>query len=147
MSVGAVGYLFWNNPSEYAFRNSLHENMNKVMMVEAGVRNPNTVKHLEMLSKASNRGELKRYSFGVGSLIFKNNYGSGLDIYHARCPQLKPTYKDYISRIEDVGINGHWLMMERNMIDYDINPNEWPAEEEVSMLTQIKNYTLHYFTS
>lgn len=36
----------------------------------------------------------------------------------------------------DVGIAGKWWMLERNMVDYDVNPLEW--EEEARQLARDK---------
>jgi hypothetical protein len=34
--------------------------------------------------------------------------------------------------VGDVGLGGRWWSLEKNMIDFDINPKEWEGKEQSS---------------
>lgn len=129
MLIGGVGgfctYALYNNPDEMDYKNQLIGYQNDFGLVGKPVRNPSADVYLKYLNNCYNYGLIRRFSFGLFSVIWLDNYDANVGLYKAQCPYLKPQIKNFHERIIDFGfLNKYWLM-ERKMVDYDVNPNEW----------------------
>ncbi|XP_058061679.1 mitochondrial import inner membrane translocase subunit Tim29 [Anopheles bellator] len=117
----AAGYSGANNPSERDFYDQFRRSYNELSLVHPTCQNPVASQHVTFLERCHNEGLLRRLSLGVVSFMWLDNYDKGLATYKAICPYLKPRYLTFHERIVDVGFNGRWRLLERKMLDYDIN--------------------------
>uniref|UniRef100_A0A182PH27 Mitochondrial import inner membrane translocase subunit Tim29 n=1 Tax=Anopheles epiroticus TaxID=199890 RepID=A0A182PH27_9DIPT len=114
-------YAGAHNPSETDFYDQFRRAYNQLSLVHQTCQNPIASQHLTFLERCHNEGILRRLSLGVVSFLWLDNYDKGLAIYKAVCPYLQPRYLTFHERIIDVGFNGKFWVLERKMIDYDIN--------------------------
>ncbi|XP_055612919.1 mitochondrial import inner membrane translocase subunit Tim29 [Uranotaenia lowii] len=119
--LGASAYCSSNNPDEADFMDQFRRRSNELSMVHPSCQNPQASEHIQFVQRAYNEGIVRRISLGVVSFMWLDNYDRGVAIYKAICPYLQPRYVTFHERIIDVGFNKRWWMLERKMIDYDIN--------------------------
>lgn len=125
LGITTLCYFSYKNPSEEQFHHQLVENMDELLTVGPSIRNPKTNEHFQMLLQQKNCNLLKRFSFGIFSVMWTDNFGNEVDLYEAHCKYLKVGWLDWKDRIVDVGILGRWRNLDKMMIDYDINSSEW----------------------
>uniref|UniRef100_A0A0V0GBN3 Mitochondrial import inner membrane translocase subunit tim29 n=1 Tax=Triatoma dimidiata TaxID=72491 RepID=A0A0V0GBN3_TRIDM len=118
-------YLLNTNPDENSFRNTMISYSNEMLLVGPSIRNPNCLNHLKYLEQHYNEGTIRRFSFGLFSIMWVDNYSNCLGIYKAMCPYLKPEYLTFYERILDLGCCNKWWLIEKKMKNMDVNPNEW----------------------
>ena len=123
--LGSVGYLIATNPDETSYREHIISCSNDLLQLSDLIRNPSSDKHIHDIMWAYNQGRVRRFTLGVCSFMWIDHYSKDADIYEAKCKHLKVGWTEFHKYIVDVGVNGRWLNLEKAMIDYDINPNEW----------------------
>ena len=129
-AAASVGYVGHHNPSGAEFESCMVEASNELLMLSDAIRSPAADSHLRRLIEAQNAGCLRRLNLGVCSLMWCDNYDAGVDVYAARCRAIGVRWRDIPSRVVDVGVLGRWLWLERAMVDYDINPDEWRTNDD-----------------
>jgi len=134
-SLTGSGVLIATNPSETLFYEQLVNNLNDLMMVGDPIRNVNSENHTQMLSRYWNERRLRRFTFGVCSVMWVDNFDRQVDLYEAQCKHLKVGWLDWWKTVVDVGVAGRWRYLDRAMLDYDINPEEWPDEKTNKKVT------------
>ena len=123
--LGALSYVWRNNPDELSFTEHLTENSNKLLMVSDLIRNKESNRQVRQTLAYHTEGRLERKSFGFFSLILLSNLGQECDTYEKHCVYAQPRWTNITERIVDVGILGRWIYLEHAMIDYDINDDEF----------------------
>ncbi|XP_066586204.1 mitochondrial import inner membrane translocase subunit Tim29 [Prorops nasuta] len=123
--LGSSYYICKHNPDEDSFREQLLQSSMKVMQVGEAIRNPETSKHVKFLESCYNEGVIRHISLGLFSFIWIDNYDKDLTLYKAVCKYLKPEYLTFHKRIVDIGFLDKWWLLEKKMIDYDINETEF----------------------
>jgi len=129
-ALGGSLYLMSTNPSEQAFYTQLTENTNDLLMVGDPIRNIHSDTTMQSLTRYLNQRRLRRFTFGVCSVMWIDNYDPCVDLYEAQCKHLKVGWLEWKDKIVDVGVAGRWRGLDRAMIDYDINMEEWRTTTE-----------------
>lgn len=120
-----ITFAIYNNPTEQDYRDRVIYYQNLYGLVGKPIRNPGAEVYLKSLENSFNYRLIRRFSLGVCSVIWLDNYDPGLGIYKAQCEYLKPKYVTFHERIIDIGFLNKFWALEKNMEDYDVNPNEW----------------------
>lgn len=100
------------------------------MQVSENIRNEESVKHIELVERFFNEGILRRMNFGIFSIIWLDNYDRDCFLYKAVCPYIRLHFLEFFERIIDIGVLDRWWIMEKKMMNYDINDKEF----EINML-------------
>lgn len=138
-SLCVTGYLVKTNPSVESFYQNVTENANKLVTVGDPIRNPYSEKHVKSLVDYANRGLLRRFTFGVCSFIWVDNFDESVDLYEAQCKHLKVGWLDWRERIVDFGMVGRWWQLDKAMQEYDVNPDEWKVTSNQSAVRQLND--------
>ena len=64
-------------------------------------------------------------------MMWIDNYSKSCSLYKTQCSYLKPRYLTFYKRIVDVGFVGCWWNLYYLMEEFDINPKEWPTENNI----------------
>jgi len=131
--ASGLGFLYYaakTNPDERSFRDRYLLNCNRFLVTLPTVRNPATQEYLRFVARSFNEGLVRRFSFGIFSIMWVDNFEESVDLYASQCTYLKPEYLTFHERIIDVGFLGKWHLMNKRMIDYDVNPDEWKNTED-----------------
>lgn len=118
-------YCFKTNPDENNYRDTVISYSTQLIMIGPAIRNPGAKKYLEEIETYYNQEILKRVSLGLFSLILKENYNDYIGIYKAHCPYLEVPFYKFYEKIVDIGFMNRWHILEKEMIDCDVNPQEW----------------------
>jgi hypothetical protein len=144
--LGGVIYCIWTAPNEQHYFQSFVESRESLDLVAPGIRNPDSEAFVNEVSKLWMKGLLRHQSLGLFSIVWRHNEDPALGLYSAQCEYLKPLYSEMWDRLVDVGIGGRWLILEKKMVEYDINYKEWDGGKSgdassniASMLTPKKN--------
>ncbi|KAI4497006.1 hypothetical protein M0802_007954 [Mischocyttarus mexicanus] len=127
--LASAYYLCKHNPDEESFRNDILLNATMLVLVGENVRNEKSVEHIELLERYYNEGIIRRLSFGIFSVIWLDDYHHDCYLYKTVCPYLGVHYLKFLERIIDIGFLDSWWILERKMINYDINDNEFDTLE------------------
>lgn len=126
--------LFRSNEDLRSYRAEVISACNKISAVIKNSRNPNSESFVENLGELNCHGMLRQIDLGISTVIYKADVDPELALYRHNCPYLRPSIKEFFQdRILDVGILGHWLLLETKMKDYDINADEYNASVLNSM--------------
>jgi len=128
--IGSIGcffiYLLKTNPNENDFIHQLTSSHNNLSEISETIRNDSSYDHVMHLSQLVNEGVLRRFSIGFMSFLYFADYNTNCALYEAQCKYVRPKLISYpTERMVDVGIAGKWMILDRKMIDYDINEDEW----------------------
>uniref|UniRef100_A0A1Q3FDL1 Mitochondrial import inner membrane translocase subunit Tim29 n=1 Tax=Culex tarsalis TaxID=7177 RepID=A0A1Q3FDL1_CULTA len=119
--LGATYYCGVNNPDERDFIERFRHYGNELSLVHPASQNPEATRHILFLQRCYNEGIVRRLSLGVVSFIWVDNYDRAVAVYKAICPYLQPRYMTFHERVVDIGFNNRWWLLERKMVDYDVN--------------------------
>lgn len=125
LGLAAGYYCFKNNPDECSYREDLLTNEMKLSQVGRSMRNPESIKHVTLMKDCINTNTLRRFSLGIFSIMWIDNSSNNCKSYKCTCNYLKPQIINLHERIADVGFINKWWILDRKMIDYDINNDEF----------------------
>ncbi|NXY84218.1 TIM29 translocase, partial [Alcedo cyanopectus] len=64
------------------------------------------------------------------AVIYEDAEACGLALYPARCPQLRPGWRELAGLVWDVGWCGRWWVLSSRLRDCDVNEGEFRALPE-----------------
>ncbi|ODN05698.1 hypothetical protein Ocin01_01005 [Orchesella cincta] len=126
--AGGVLYMHFTNPKEYQYISELTKYDTEVSILSPDIRNPFAEKYCHNLLKLKMKRELRYQSFELFSIVWKHDVDKTNGLFEAKCKYLKPLWSEVQDRFVDIGLFGRFWMLERNMLDYDVNPYEWEVE-------------------
>lgn len=113
------------NPDEANFRAHIINKSNDLIFVGKSIRNPATVDHLRVIESYYNSDQIKRISFGIFSVILRDYKTRSSGVFKDNCSYTQPTYLEIIrDNIIDIGFLKKWWILEKKMLDYDVNDTE-----------------------
>ncbi|CAL8110630.1 unnamed protein product [Orchesella dallaii] len=126
--AGGIIYMQFTNPKQFQYVSELTKYDTEVSILSPDIRNPYAERYCHDLLKLRMKGELRFQSFELFSIVWKHDADKHMGLYEAKCNYLKPLWSEVKNRFVDIGIFGKFWMLERNMLDYDVNPYEWEVE-------------------
>lgn len=126
-----VWYAIRTNPDAKSYYETLVETTDDVILVSKANLNPRAEQRLQFIRQAYNEGVVRHMSLGVCSIMWLGNFHPDCGIYPSQCDYLKPGIINFHKRIVDIGFIGYWWNINRYMIDYDINPSEFPPSQGI----------------
>lgn len=123
------GYSIKHNPNYDSFESQLVDYNNQLSRVPSPILNDVSSEHISTVFMLHNQRVLRLQSFGLFSILYRDDHSFGADVYFAQCDYLKPTWKSYFtSRIVDIGFLDTFWIMRHKMKDYDIRQEEWTSK-------------------
>lgn len=129
----ATTYMYKNNPSMDDYETHLATMTADIAEVGADIRDNAKCKQVQQITHHHTHDRLKRFTFGVCSVIWISDYPAYVDLYEAKDKNVKMTWSEWPNYIIDVGFLGRWRWSEKFMEDFDINPEEWKHLEEAKI--------------
>ncbi|KAL4237077.1 hypothetical protein ACF0H5_005461 [Mactra antiquata] len=117
--------LMKTRPSEQNLHDRLTECTTDIMLVGERIRNPKSETAIDEYSRYANEGRLRCYNLGVCTLVCLKSHSKDVKLYSANCKYTEPHWTEFFSTVYDVGVFGKWRNLEKAMIDFDINTEEW----------------------
>ncbi|XP_069126354.1 mitochondrial import inner membrane translocase subunit Tim29-like [Argopecten irradians] len=125
--LGTTGALIATNPSppKDNYESQLVEYHNDIGVVGDAIKNPDSLNYLRQMFGAHKDCKLKFNNLYLVSLVRLDVASTEVDLFASKCKHNKPHWKEFHKSIKDVCAFGHWINLEKAMIDYDVNPSEW----------------------
>ncbi|XP_053572019.1 mitochondrial import inner membrane translocase subunit Tim29 [Bombina bombina] len=123
--LAGAGVCSSKAPSEDSFQCAVLDASASLLLLSAWTRSGKSDQHVQRLTNLWNQGRLRYLNLIFFSLIYETPYDSECDLYPASCPHLQPRWKDFPSRVLDIGFFSHWWFLHFKMKDYDVNEEEF----------------------
>ncbi|XP_066929015.1 mitochondrial import inner membrane translocase subunit Tim29-like [Clytia hemisphaerica] len=121
-------YCNHRNPDMGSYRQSLLDASNEHTLLSDSIRNKKSADEVKKLMKYVAEDRLQLIHFGVFSVILLNDHSKYHDAYDKHCSTIQSRWiyiDEWKERIKDVGFLDKWYFLERNMIDFDVNEDEF----------------------
>ena len=132
------------NPTEADYFATHTQNLLNLMLVGEKIRNPYSQAAMDNVAILKNEGRLKAYNLGICSLMCEREFSTDLGLFSANCKYVQPHWTEFHKSIIDVGVFGRWVNLDKAMVDYDINPDEWLQDGSPNPdFKHYKKYSIH----
>ena len=118
---GAVVYTSRQVPNEHSYYAELLDWSNELSLVNKTEQNQVSKSHIDRTLHLYASNRLRYINLGLVAIVMEIPTYPECKNYHNTCVHLQPRWWTFYNRIVDVGMYGKWLVMQRKMIDYDIN--------------------------
>jgi len=125
IGVGAAVYSNKKVPDELNFQAELLDSANELSLVTETEQNRISKAYVERTLDLYSHKRLKYVNLGLVALIMELPAYPDLKSYQQTCTHLQPRWWTFYQRIIDIGVYGRWVVLQRKMIDYDINDTDW----------------------
>lgn len=117
---GGCYLLASQNPKQDSYSDQVRLNSQKLLFVGEAIRNKKSLEYVKDLEQKLNDDLVCRVNFILFSVIWLKSSRDDCNLYKAVCPYLKPSLKNFFDGFVDIGALNRWLIMDKNMLDYDI---------------------------
>jgi hypothetical protein len=126
LATGTSVWLYMTNPNIDSYITEVIGYSNEISQCSSLTRNPTALSYVETIILDHSQQSLMSINCGIFSLIVKRAFYKECFNYREVCPHLKPRgITSFRNRVVDIGIMKKWLLLERNMIDFDINDDSF----------------------
>ena len=122
---GTITAFYKKCPDLCSYTSEIIEYSNEIGLCAETTRNSQSKRYIDNISTLLNDGCIHYANFGIFSLIIHKSRSSNCFNYHQTCKHLQPRKWMFHESIVDVGVWNQWLILNRTMIDFDVNENEF----------------------
>lgn len=131
ISIVFVLNLFRTNEGLRSYTNEVVTACNRIGYVAENLRNPISNRYVQTIVELKGHRQLRQLDLGFSTLIYKSDSNPEVALYKHNCKYLNPSIKEFFTeKLVDLGILGHWLVLESKMRNYDINEEEYKGMPE-----------------
>ncbi len=135
ISVGSlITAVVKMRPDYSLYLNDVLNYANELSMCSEEVRNPRAKEYIDDIIVCHNDRRLTYVNLGVTALIIRKPHSDHCCNFQETCTSLQPRMWTIGQRVVDVGVAGHWLLLDTELKDYDVN------DTQLSTLSNINNY-------
>lgn len=121
-SIIFVLNLFRTNEGLASHAGEVVSACNRLGSMVENLRNPISNKYVQTIGELNGHRQLRQIDLGFSTIIYSTGSNPETALYKYNCKYLKPTIEEFFKdRLVDIGFMGHWLFLEYNMRNYDIN--------------------------
>ncbi|KAK3090068.1 hypothetical protein FSP39_008932 [Pinctada imbricata] len=136
--------LYKTNPRESDYEEALIEGTNEMLLIGKDIRNPNTDKYLFSILDAKRDRRLRYTSLLFFSIVYFDTCSSDAKIFEGTCKLVKPHWTEFHRHIADVGVFNRFIYLNKAMIDYDVNTDEWTEDGKPRIPVKISQLIKQY---
>jgi len=131
VSVVFVLNLFRTNEGLRSYNADVVSACNRIGAVTENLRNPFSNSYVQTLGELNGHRQLRQIDLGFSTIIYKTESNPEVALFRYNCKYLNPTILEFFTeKIVDLGVLGHWLVLESKMRDYDVNEEEYKGLSE-----------------
>ena len=123
--LGLCAYCSSQRPDLQSYADELFKSSNDLLQVSSLVRNKASDAIVRDLITSYHQNRLVCKNLGLFSIILKYDFPDECDAYDKNCYYVQPRWIKLYERIVDIGMLGRWFMLEKAMVDYDVNDDEF----------------------
>lgn len=112
-------------PDSVSYFDTLVVYSNELSMVASTSRNQRSERYISKLVHQHSRLKLMYVNLGVLALIVERRSYPDVKSFPESCPQLRQPWWTVHRNIVDVGVWGSWRNIHNEMVDFDVNEEEW----------------------
>ena len=117
--ISAAGaYLWRTNPTHTTYCDEILQYSNEISQCSVYTRNPVAQDYINHVIYLNCNSSLKYINLGFLSLVVERPHAKDCANYLETCKELQPRWWQY--RVLDVGVANKWLLLEREMVDFDV---------------------------
>ena len=124
-TLGLGSYSYTKNPNLQSYEDSLKASAHQLLQVSSLIRNKKSESYVNELMECLDQCRLTRRSFGIFSVLLKNEFSQEYDSVNKNCYYVQPRWLNIYDRIVDIGFLDRWFLLEKAMEDYDVNDEEF----------------------
>lgn len=118
MSTGGA-YLWSTNPTHATYYDEILQYSNEISQCSIYTRNEGAQDYVGHVIYLNCNSSLKYINLGFLSIMVELPHSRDCANYLETCKELQPRWWRY--RILDVGVANKWRLLEREMVDFDVN--------------------------
>lgn len=126
--LGLASYSNVYNPDFGSYKENLLTASNTHSLISDLIRNKQSIAEVKRLMKLYSEDRLTRYNLGVCSVVMQQKHSTYNDVFEKHCSSMQSRWvylAEWKERIVDVGFLGHWYWMDKIMLDFDVNEDEF----------------------
>ncbi|KAM9612438.1 mitochondrial import inner membrane translocase subunit Tim29 [Morphnus guianensis] len=112
-------------PSAESFEAATVEAAGTLLLLSPGTRSPAADRHVQRLLRRREAGRLRYRNFFFLAVVYEAPHAADAALYPARCPHLRPRWRELPGRLLDVGFWGRWWVLGARLRDCDVNEEEF----------------------
>ena len=140
-----LGTLYKTNPKERDYDQAVTESAHEMLLIGKDIRNPHTDLYLSSILEAKRDRRLRYISLFFFSLVYFDTSSHDSGIFESRCNLVKPHWTEFHKQIADVGVFGRFIYLDKAMVDFDVNTDEWTEDGRPRNPVQISHVTKLYW--
>lgn len=130
--------LLQKNPELESYYRLLTQSRVELGLLSEKTRNKGAERWMQSITTLVNKKRLRATNMFFMTVLWQSDFPTNCDLFEANCGSVKPRWRDYFSRIVDVGLFGHWLLLEQRMEDFDVNHEEFDMPYKSGMTIQLQ---------
>lgn len=124
LSGGMLLAAWEQRPDSATYINDVLEYANELAQCSEVVRNPHSQAYIERIAQLYSDDCLRYVNCGFFAIMMQRPHNPRCKNYHLVCKHLQPSIRTADQRVVDVGWWGRWYVLEREMVDFDVNEEE-----------------------
>lgn len=125
LSVGSLITAAVRTRPDYAqYLNDVLGYANELSLCSEQVRNPQAKNYIDDVITSHSDKRLTYVNLGVAALIIRKPSSAYCCNFQETCSSLQPRLWTLTQRVVDVGVAGHWLLLDTELKDFDVNDNQ-----------------------
>lgn len=123
LTIGTLSAAAWTkNPDMNGFVDEVVHYSNEISQCSEQTLDPNAQMVIERHILDIANHYLFYINLGIFSVVLRRTYYKECSNFTEICPQLMPEWWTVKERVVDVGVWNKWCLLERAMVDFDVNP-------------------------
>lgn len=118
---GGIIYSSRQVPCENSYYAELLDWSNELSLVNEAEQNQVSKSHIDRVLDLYASNRLHYINLGLVAVVMERPRYPECKSYHHICVHLQPRWWTFYNRIVDIGMYRKWLVIQRKMVDYDIN--------------------------
>lgn len=124
--TGGVAVSTWRRRPSYAcYLKEVMNYSNEMGMCSESLLNPQAKAYVDHVLRLNADSYLRYVNFGLFGVIIQRNYSPSCANYAETCEYLQPRIWKTFDRVIDVGVWGKWIELEKRMVDFDVNEEQF----------------------
>ena len=125
---GVIVAFHKKRPDLKSYESEVLEYSNELGLCAASSINLSTKRYIDDVSTLLCDGCITHVNLGICSLIVRRPYSIHCSNYHQVCSHLQSRIWTFHHRVIDIGIWNKWLVLNKTMVDFDVNNEEFKTQ-------------------
>lgn len=124
--LGGILTTFYTRcPDLKSYRKEIIDYSNELGLCAESARNNKTKAYIDEVSNSLDNDCMVYWNLGICALIIQQSHSLSCKNYLEICGYLQPRLWTFHRRLIDIGIWNQWITLNRVMIDFDVNEDEF----------------------